>query len=415
MVPQGRDSTVPTSSRKPCPCRTSRASFASRRRPSVPLATGEHVYGRWEVEQFFKADALQFIQADPEWCGGVSETVKIAHLASVHGVKLLPHCHNVHAALHIVASQSPAVCPMGEYLINHVPEKLWFLKDPPLTHEWAGDASRETGLRHRVRCGEDREAGYPHFHLKLFDARTLHAFTSHARRGRCRWHSLIPAEAGGHHRQPPDRRVETGARRRSGVPRAVQGARGDQHHALGGLLHRSVQCDEGAPERGGLRGRTIARHRSARTGRRTAISIAVLPGTDPKLKPILLLAHIDVVEANRADWERDPFKLVEEDGFFYARGSADDKAMAAVFADSLVRFKKEGYRPKRTIKLALTCGEETPNVFNGVKLPHRKSPGSHRRGLRAQRRRWRAIRPGERRVSLCRGADVREGLPGLHV
>jgi L-alanine-DL-glutamate epimerase-like enolase superfamily enzyme len=62
----------------------------------------------------------------------VSETLKIAHLASVHGVKLLPHCHNVHAALHIVASQSPAVCPMGEYLLNHVPEKLWFTKDPPL-------------------------------------------------------------------------------------------------------------------------------------------------------------------------------------------------------------------------------------------------------------------------------------------
>jgi len=98
----------------------------------VPIATGEHVYGRWEAEQFFKADALQFIQADPEWCGGISETLKIAHLASVHGVKLLPHCHNVHAALAVVASQSPSVCPVGEYLINHVPEKLWFLKDPPV-------------------------------------------------------------------------------------------------------------------------------------------------------------------------------------------------------------------------------------------------------------------------------------------
>src|SRR5688572_5288819 len=97
---------------------------------AVPIATGEHVYNRWEVEQFFKADALQYMQADPEWCGGVSETLKIAHLASVHGVKLLPHCHNVHAALAIVASQSPAVCPVGEFLINHVPEKLWFLKDP---------------------------------------------------------------------------------------------------------------------------------------------------------------------------------------------------------------------------------------------------------------------------------------------
>ena len=74
-----------------------------------------------------------------------------------------------------------------------------------------------------------------------------------------------------------------------------------------------------------------------------------------------------MVEANRADWKRDPFTLVEEDGFFYARGSSDDKAMAAVFTDSMVRFKKEDYRPKRGIKLALTCGEETPNVFNGVK------------------------------------------------
>ncbi|HUQ10917.1 MAG TPA: M20/M25/M40 family metallo-hydrolase [Steroidobacteraceae bacterium] len=95
--------------------------------------------------------------------------------------------------------------------------------------------------------------------------------------------------------------------------------------------------------------------------------VAQLAGSDSNLKPLLLLAHIDVVEANRADWERDPFKLVEEDGFFYARGSSDDKAMAAVFADTMVRLKSEGYRPRRGIKLALTCGEETPNVFNGVK------------------------------------------------
>jgi acetylornithine deacetylase/succinyl-diaminopimelate desuccinylase-like protein len=95
--------------------------------------------------------------------------------------------------------------------------------------------------------------------------------------------------------------------------------------------------------------------------------VAYLNGTDASLKPVLLLAHIDVVEADRDDWERDPFKLVEENGFFYARGSSDDKAMAAVFTDSLIRFKKEGYRPKRGIKLALTCGEESPNVFNGVK------------------------------------------------
>lgn len=94
--------------------------------------------------------------------------------------------------------------------------------------------------------------------------------------------------------------------------------------------------------------------------------VALLRGRDASLKPLLLLAHIDVVEAKREDWKRDPFKLVEENGFFYARGSSDDKAMASVFTDSLVRFKKEGFVPRRSIKLALTCGEETPEVFNSV-------------------------------------------------
>jgi acetylornithine deacetylase/succinyl-diaminopimelate desuccinylase-like protein len=95
--------------------------------------------------------------------------------------------------------------------------------------------------------------------------------------------------------------------------------------------------------------------------------IAILKGTaNTKRKPILLLAHIDVVEAKREDWERDPFKLVEENGYFYARGTSDDKAMAAVFVDSLVRYRKAGYKPQRDIKLALTCGEETDATFNGV-------------------------------------------------
>lgn len=94
--------------------------------------------------------------------------------------------------------------------------------------------------------------------------------------------------------------------------------------------------------------------------------IATLPGRDAKAKPILLLAHVDVVEAKLADWQRDPFKLVEENGYFYARGVADDKAMAAVFTDSLIRYRKEGFKPRRPIKLALTCGEETASTFNGV-------------------------------------------------
>lgn len=94
--------------------------------------------------------------------------------------------------------------------------------------------------------------------------------------------------------------------------------------------------------------------------------VARIAGTDRKLPPVLLLAHIDVVEAKRSDWKRDPFKLVEENGYFYARGAVDDKAMAASFVDAFIRYRQEGYRPKRTIKLALTCGEETDSVFNGV-------------------------------------------------
>ena len=94
--------------------------------------------------------------------------------------------------------------------------------------------------------------------------------------------------------------------------------------------------------------------------------VVVYPGTSKKLKPMLLLAHIDVVEAKREDWTRDPFTLIEENGYFYARGSADDKSQAAIWTDTLVRFAKEGYKPKRTVKLALTCGEETSGAFNGA-------------------------------------------------
>ena len=94
--------------------------------------------------------------------------------------------------------------------------------------------------------------------------------------------------------------------------------------------------------------------------------VAVYPGTSAAAKPVLLLGHIDVVEARREDWERDPFTLVEENGYFYARGASDMKAMAAVWVDALVRFKQQGYAPRRTVKIALTCGEETNGAFNGV-------------------------------------------------
>ncbi|HRE43932.1 MAG TPA: M20/M25/M40 family metallo-hydrolase [Terricaulis sp.] len=92
--------------------------------------------------------------------------------------------------------------------------------------------------------------------------------------------------------------------------------------------------------------------------------VAVIRGTSRRA--VLLLAHIDVVDAKPEDWTRDPFTLVEENGFFYGRGSADDKSMAAVFADMFINMRRENYRPRRTIRLALTCGEETSNRINGV-------------------------------------------------
>lgn len=94
--------------------------------------------------------------------------------------------------------------------------------------------------------------------------------------------------------------------------------------------------------------------------------LAVLHGSDPMTKAILMLAHVDVVEARREDWTRDPFTLVEENGYFYARGTSDMKAQAAIWVDNLVRFREEGFRPKRSVKLALTCGEETNSALNGA-------------------------------------------------
>ncbi|MFZ4688042.1 MAG: M20/M25/M40 family metallo-hydrolase [Polymorphobacter sp.] len=93
--------------------------------------------------------------------------------------------------------------------------------------------------------------------------------------------------------------------------------------------------------------------------------VAVLPGSDPKAKAVLLLSHLDVVEAKRADWTRDPFTLIEEDGWFYGRGTSDDKTHGAIFTDTMIRLKA-GKPPRRTLKLALTCGEETGGAFNGA-------------------------------------------------
>ena len=94
--------------------------------------------------------------------------------------------------------------------------------------------------------------------------------------------------------------------------------------------------------------------------------VAIYPGTSKTARPMLLLGHLDVVEAKRADWTRDPFQFIEENGVYYGRGTSDMKVIDATWVDMLIRFKGEHYAPKRTIKLALTCGEETTYAFNGA-------------------------------------------------
>jgi acetylornithine deacetylase/succinyl-diaminopimelate desuccinylase-like protein len=83
------------------------------------------------------------------------------------------------------------------------------------------------------------------------------------------------------------------------------------------------------------------------------------------LKPILIIAHLDVVEARREDWTTDPFKFIEKDGYYYGRGTQDMKVSDAIVVTTFIRFKREGYVPDRDIILALTADEEG-GKSNGV-------------------------------------------------
>jgi L-rhamnonate dehydratase len=106
-------------------------SFATlRRSTSVPVASGEHFYGRWEVYDYLKAGAVSIVQADPEWCGGITELLKICTVASLYDARVIPHGHSLHAALHVVASQSPMTCPLVEYLFLKMSTYYHFEKSP---------------------------------------------------------------------------------------------------------------------------------------------------------------------------------------------------------------------------------------------------------------------------------------------
>ncbi len=92
--------------------------------------------------------------------------------------------------------------------------------------------------------------------------------------------------------------------------------------------------------------------------------VARLRGTGQR-KPVLLIAHLDVVEARREDWSVDPFKFLEKDGYFYGRGTQDIKCGDAILVANLIRLKQEGFRPDRDLVVALTADEEGGD-FNGV-------------------------------------------------
>jgi len=102
------------------------------------------------------------------------------------------------------------------------------------------------------------------------------------------------------------------------------------------------------------------------TGDKDSSVVIRVEGTSKTLKPILLIAHLDVVEALRSDWSLDPYKLTERDGFFYGRGTSDIKDGAATLAAALLRMKRNHLVPQRTLILALTAGEEGGGGYNGM-------------------------------------------------
>jgi L-alanine-DL-glutamate epimerase-like enolase superfamily enzyme len=104
---------------------------ALRDKTAIPLAAGEHLYDRPDVLPFLSQRLLTVLQPDPEWCGGVTELTRICALAEAYGVPVIPHGHGLHAAIHVIASQSPGTCPMAEYLYRIAPGRHRFEVAPP--------------------------------------------------------------------------------------------------------------------------------------------------------------------------------------------------------------------------------------------------------------------------------------------
>ncbi|HEY5465559.1 MAG TPA: enolase C-terminal domain-like protein [Clostridia bacterium] len=96
---------------------------------SVPLSAGEHFYTRMEVNTYLQDGTFEVMQSDPEWCGGITEALKIADMCEVYGTRFIPHGHALMPAMHVVASMPPDTCPYAEYLLNFMDRKNSFYKE----------------------------------------------------------------------------------------------------------------------------------------------------------------------------------------------------------------------------------------------------------------------------------------------
>jgi acetylornithine deacetylase/succinyl-diaminopimelate desuccinylase-like protein len=134
-----------------------------------------------------------------------------------------------------------------------------------------------------------------------------------------------------------------------------------------------------------------------------------------KAKPLLLLAHLDVVEAKREDWSVDPFTLLEKDGFFYGRGTGDDKAQAAIWVANLIRYKQEGFRPSRDLIVALTADEEGGGPYSGVDWLLKNRRDLIDAELCLNEGGWGEIRGGKRLVNLIQVGEKHSATYRLEV
>jgi L-alanine-DL-glutamate epimerase-like enolase superfamily enzyme len=98
----------------------------------VRIAAGEHLFGRWEAQRWLEEGLVDVLQLDPEWCGGVSELIKIGTVASLHGAPLIPHGHGLYASLHAAAALPAEVVPMVEFITTLQPRRNHFDRNFPV-------------------------------------------------------------------------------------------------------------------------------------------------------------------------------------------------------------------------------------------------------------------------------------------